>query len=163
MTASATARAQRGSSGSGMMHFRDSASPTRSLSALVAATFGNGFVKNRVMEFAGPGVAGLSVEYRCGIDVMTTETTCLSSIWTTDDKVRDYLAMHGRADDYTELRHDKPACFDRCIRVDDVAVSHADAEKLMAEHETAVAALENALVQYERDHATTDNPDGHHD
>ena len=49
---------------------------------------------------------------------MTTETTCLSSIWTTDDKVRDYLAMHGRADDYTELRHDKPACFDRCIRVD---------------------------------------------
>ena len=52
---------------------------------------------------------------------------------------------------------------DRCIRVDDVAVSHADAEKLMAEQETAVAALENALVQYERDHATTDNPDGHHD
>ena len=52
---------------------------------------------------------------------------------------------------------------DRCIRVDDVAVSHADAEKLMAEDETAVAALENALVQYERDHATTDNPDGHHD
>lgn len=52
---------------------------------------------------------------------------------------------------------------DRCIRVDDVAVSHADAEKLMAEHETAVAALENDLVQYERDHATTDNPDGHHD
>ena len=52
---------------------------------------------------------------------------------------------------------------DRCIRVDDVAVSHADAEKLMAEHETAVAALENALVRYERDHATTDNPDGHND
>ncbi len=86
--------------------------------ALIGAVFKNGFVKNRVMEFAGPGVAGLSVEYRCGIDVMTTETTCLSSIWTTDDKVRDYLAMHGRADDYTELRHDKPACFDRCIRVD---------------------------------------------
>ena len=86
--------------------------------ALIGAVFKNGFVKNRVMEFAGPGVAGLSVEYRCGIDVMTTETTCLSSIWTTDDKVRDYLALHGRADDYTELRHDKPACFDRCIRVD---------------------------------------------
>ena len=86
--------------------------------ALIGAVFKNGFVKNRVMEFAGPGVAGLSVEYRCGIDVMTTETTCLSSIWTTDDKVRDYLTMHGRADDYTELRHDKPACFDRCIRVD---------------------------------------------
>jgi aconitase A len=68
--------------------------------ALIGAVFKNGFVKNRVMEFAGPGVAGLSVEYRCGIDVMTTETTCLSSIWTTDDKVRDYLAMHGRADDY---------------------------------------------------------------
>ena len=52
---------------------------------------------------------------------------------------------------------------DRCIRVDDVAVSHADAERLMNEHETAAAALENALVRYERDHATTDNPDGHND
>ena len=52
---------------------------------------------------------------------------------------------------------------DRCIRVDDVALSHADAERLLVEHETAAAALENALVQYERDHATTDNPDGHHD
>ena len=85
---------------------------------LIRSTFKDGTVKNAVMEFFGPGVANLSMDYRSGIDVMTTETTCLSSIWTTDDKVRDYLAMHGRADDYTELRHDKPACFDRCIRVD---------------------------------------------
>ena len=64
--------------------------------AIIGAVFKNGFVKNRVMEFAGPGIDALSVEYRCGIDVMTTETTCLSSIWRTDAKVRDYLALHGR-------------------------------------------------------------------
>ncbi len=90
--------------------------------AIIGAVFKNGFVKNRVMEFAGPGVAGLSVEYRCGIDVMTTETTCLSSIWRTDDKVRDYLALHGRADAYAELKLEAPACYDRLIRVDLAAV-----------------------------------------
>ena len=86
--------------------------------AIIGAVFKNGFVKNKVMEFMGPGVAGLSVEYRCGIDVMTTETTCLSSIWTTDDKVRDYMTMHGRAEDYAELRLEGPACYDGLIRVD---------------------------------------------
>ena len=86
--------------------------------ALVGKLFKSGYVKNKVMEFVGPGIASLRQDTRNAIDAMTTETTCLSSIWTTDDKVRDYLAMHGRADDYTELRHDKPACFDRCIRVD---------------------------------------------
>ena len=86
--------------------------------AIIGAVFKNGFVKNKVMEFMGPGVAGLSVEYRCGIDVMTTETTCLSSIWTTDDKVRDYMTMHGRAADYAELRLEGPACYDGLIRVD---------------------------------------------
>ena len=90
--------------------------------AIIGAVFANGFVKNRVMEFAGPGVAGLSVEYRCGIDVMTTETTCLSSIWTTDDKVRDYLALHGREADYAPLRPEGPACYDRLVRVDLAAV-----------------------------------------
>ena len=86
--------------------------------AIIGAVFKNGFVKNKVMEFMGPGVAGLSVEYRCGIDVMTTETTCLSSIWTTDEKVRDYMTMHGRAEDYAELRLEGPACYDGLIRVD---------------------------------------------
>ena len=86
--------------------------------AIIGAVFKNGFVKNKVMEFMGPGVAGLSVEYRCGIDVMTTETTCLSSIWTTDEKVRDYMTTHGRADDYSELRLEGPACYDGLIRVD---------------------------------------------
>ena len=86
--------------------------------ALIGAVFKNGFVKNRVMEFMGPGIDSLSVEYRCGVDVMTTETTCLSSIWRTDSKVRDYLAMHGRADDYRELKLEGPACYDNLIRVD---------------------------------------------
>lgn len=91
--------------------------------ALIAAVFKNGFVKNKVLEFMGPGVAGLSVEYRCGIDVMTTETTCLSSIWTTDDKVRQYLEKHGRAQDYAELRLEGPACYDGLIRIDTLARS----------------------------------------
>ncbi len=86
--------------------------------ALIAAVFKNGFVKNKVLEFMGPGVEGLSVEYRCGIDVMTTETTCLSSIWTTDGKVRQYLEKHGRANDYAELRIEGPACYDGLIRID---------------------------------------------
>ena len=90
--------------------------------AIIGAVFKNGFVKNRVMEFAGPGIDALSVEYRCGIDVMTTETTCLSSIWRTDAKVRDYLTLHGRASDYAELKLEAPACYDRLIRIDLAAV-----------------------------------------
>ena len=86
--------------------------------ALVEAVFKSGFVKNKVLEFMGPGVAGLSVEYRCGVDVMTTETTCLSSIWTTDDKVRDYMRLHGREADYAPLQLEGPACYEACIRVD---------------------------------------------
>ena len=86
--------------------------------ALIGAVFKNGFVKNKVLEFMGPGVANLSVEYRCGVDVMTTETTCLSSIWITDDKVRQYMANHGRAGDYRELRPEGPACYDALIRIE---------------------------------------------
>ncbi|MBQ3059839.1 MAG: hydratase [Desulfovibrio sp.] len=85
--------------------------------AIIKAVFKNGFVKNRVMEFMGPGIDALSVEYRCGVDVMTTETTCLSSIWRTDDKVRDYMTMHGRAEDYSLLDLEGPAAYDNCIRV----------------------------------------------
>ncbi len=86
--------------------------------AIIGAVFKNGFVKNKVMEFAGPGVRNLSVEYRCGIDVMTTETTCLSSIWETDERVQDFLALHGRKDAYARLAHDVPAAFDSLVKVD---------------------------------------------
>ncbi|MBP3731296.1 MAG: hydratase [Mailhella sp.] len=86
--------------------------------ALIAAVFKSGAVKNRVLEFAGPGLAGLSVDYRCGIDVMTTETTCLSSIWETDDKVKSYLEAHGRAEDFQLLTHDAPAAFSALVRID---------------------------------------------
>ncbi|SDF52216.1 hydratase [Desulfovibrio legallii] len=86
--------------------------------ALIGAVFKSGFVKNKVLEFMGPGVANLSVEYRCGVDVMTTETTCLSSIWTTDEKVRAYLRLHGREADYAPLQLEGPACYEACIRVD---------------------------------------------
>ena len=71
--------------------------------ALCGAVYDSGFVKNKVLEFAGPGVAALPMDFRIGIDVMTTETACLSSIWQTDDKVEEYLARHGRADTYRQL------------------------------------------------------------
>lgn len=86
--------------------------------ALVAATFDSGFVKNKVMEFVGPGVKNLSVDFRIGIDVMTTETTCLSSIWETDDQTQEWLATHGRADAYKPLKPGKVAYYDSLIRVD---------------------------------------------
>ena len=86
--------------------------------SLVKATFESGFVKNKVLEFAGPGVAELDTDFRNGIDVMTTETTCLSSIWITDDKVKAYYDMHERPDAYKELRPGKVAYYDSMIRID---------------------------------------------
>ncbi|MGI6199135.1 MAG: hydratase [Christensenellales bacterium] len=86
--------------------------------ALIRAVFASGFVKNKVMEFVGPGIANLSVEYRNGIDVMTTETTCLSSIWMTDEKVADYYAVHGRPEDYAPLAPGEGACYDGAVVVD---------------------------------------------
>lgn len=86
--------------------------------AIIKATYANGFVKNKIMEFAGPGVAGLSMEFRNGIDVMTTETTCLSSIWVTDEKTQKYLAVHGRANDYKELAPADVAYYDSVVEVD---------------------------------------------
>ena len=71
--------------------------------AIIGATFGNGYMNNKVMEFVGPGVDKLSADFRIGIDVMTTETTCLSSIWKTDEKIREFYEIHGREDDYKEL------------------------------------------------------------
>ena len=86
--------------------------------SLVKAVFESGFVKNKVLEFAGPGVAGLSTDFRNGIDVMTTETTCLSSIWVTDDKVKEYYEMHRRPEAYRELRPGKVAYYDSMITID---------------------------------------------
>ena len=86
--------------------------------ALVKATFKSGFVKNRILEFVGNGIKTLSMDFRNGIDVMTTETTCLSSIWTTDDTTRKYFVDHGRAEAYKELRPDESAYYDRGIVID---------------------------------------------
>ncbi|MEN6349963.1 MAG: hydratase [Syntrophomonas sp.] len=86
--------------------------------AIIGAVFGNGFVNNKVLEFIGPGIQELSVDYRNGIDVMTTETTCLSSIWTTDDKVKGYYKTHGRPECYTKLQPGKVAYYDGLIMVD---------------------------------------------
>ncbi len=86
--------------------------------ALCGAVYDNGFVKNRIIEFAGPGVASLPMDYRMGVDVMTTETACLSSVWETDGRVKDWYAAHGRAEDYKELRVMEGAQYDGLIEID---------------------------------------------
>ena len=86
--------------------------------AIIGAVFNNGYVKNKVMEFVGPGVAALSADFRIGIDVMTTETTCLSSIWKTDDKVKEWYDIHGRSEDYAELNPGSVAYYDGVIEID---------------------------------------------
>ena len=86
--------------------------------AIIGAVFKNGYVKNKVMEFVGPGVASLSADFRIGIDVMTTETTCLSSIWKTDDQIREFYEIHGRTEDYKELNPGQVAYYDGLIEVD---------------------------------------------
>ena len=85
---------------------------------IVAAVYKSGYVKNKVMEFVGPGVAGLSMEYRNAIDVMTTETTCWSSVWVTDDKTQDYYQRRGRGDRYRRLAPGEVAYYDGCVYVD---------------------------------------------
>ncbi|HWR22744.1 MAG TPA: hydratase [Feifaniaceae bacterium] len=86
--------------------------------SLVGATFANGFLKNKVLEFVGPGIKNLSVEYRNGVDVMTTETTCLSSIWETDEKVAEYYRIQGRPEAYRELKPGDMAYYDGMIELD---------------------------------------------
>ena len=90
--------------------------------AIIGRVFASGYVKNKVMEFVGPGIASLSMDFRNGIDVMTTETTCLSSIWCTDEKTREYLTIHGRADAYQKLQPEQTAYYDGAIVVDLAAV-----------------------------------------
>ena len=86
--------------------------------AIIKAVFDNGYVKNKVMEFVGPGVASLSADFRIGVDVMTTETTCLSSVWRTDAKVEEWYAIHGRPQAYKELNPEDGAYYDGAIEID---------------------------------------------
>ena len=86
--------------------------------AIIGAVFKNGFVKNKVMEFVGSGVSNLSADFRIGVDVMTTETTCLSSIWRTDDKIEEFYAIHGRSEDYKELNPGPVAYYDGMLVVE---------------------------------------------
>ncbi|MCI8327114.1 MAG: hydratase, partial [Lachnospiraceae bacterium] len=86
--------------------------------AIIGEVFANGYVKNKVMEFIGPGVENLSVDYRIGVDVMTTETTCLSSIWKTDEKVKEFYDIHGRKEEYKELLPGAVAYYDGMIEID---------------------------------------------
>lgn len=86
--------------------------------AIIGAVFANGYVKNKVMEFVGPGVANLSADFRIGVDVMTTETTCLSSIWKTDDRIREFYDIHGRSESYKELNPGNVAYYDGVVYVD---------------------------------------------
>ena len=86
--------------------------------SIIGKVYANGYVKNKVMEFVGPGVASLPIEYRNGIDVMTTETTCWSSIWVTDQATKDYLTIHGRPEAYKEIKPADVAYYDGCVYVD---------------------------------------------
>ena len=86
--------------------------------AIIGAVFKNGFVKNKVMEFVGPGIKSMTTDYRNGVDVMTTETTCLSSIWETDEDTKAFLEEHGRGDDYKKLAPADVTYYDGCVYVD---------------------------------------------
>lgn len=99
-------------------HPRPGVGPHDVALALVGAVFKSGFVKNKILEFAGPGIDGLGVDYRLAIDVMTTETACLSSIWKTDKTIEEYYKVHGRAQDYAKLEPEDGAFYDSMIEID---------------------------------------------
>ena len=125
--------------------------------ALIGAVFESGYVKNKVLEFVGDGVAHLSADYRIGIDVMTTETTCLSSIWRTDDTIRDYYAVHGREQDYTPLAPGPVAYYDGLVTIDLSRVRPMIAMPFHPSHvypiETLNANLGDILAKVEEDGA----------
>lgn len=97
---------------------KDGVGPHDVAIAMCKKVFADGLVKNKVLEFVGPGIENLSVDFRCGIDVMTTETTCLSSVWMTDEKVKEYYNVHGRTEDYRELRPEPLAEYDGMLKID---------------------------------------------
>lgn len=86
--------------------------------AIIGAVFKNGYVKNKIMEFVGPGIASMTTDYRNGVDVMTTETTCLSSVWETDEDTKKFLSVHGRVGDYKQLRPADVTYYDGVVYVD---------------------------------------------
>jgi aconitate hydratase len=116
--------------------------------ALCGATYANGFVKNRVMEFAGDGISALSQDFRNGIDVMTTETTCWSSIWTTDDTTKKYFEDHGRADAYQKLEPENGAYYDRYITLDLSTVECMIALPMHPSYAVSIHALQKDPVKY---------------
>lgn len=135
--------------------------------AIIGAVFKNGYVNNKIMEFFGDGVANLSVDYRIGIDVMTTETTCLSSIWETDDKVKEFYEIHNRPEAYEELKPEKVAYYDGLVYVDlseikpmiampfhpsnvyTIEELNANLEDILAEVEkNALVSLDNSKISY---------------
>ncbi|MCR5301117.1 MAG: hydratase [Lachnospiraceae bacterium] len=101
---------------------REGVGPQDVALAIIGEVFNSGFVKNRVMEFVGPGIASMSADFRIGVDVMTTETTCLSSVWQTDESVKQFYDIHGRSEDYKKLAPGHVAYYDRMIEVDLSAV-----------------------------------------
>lgn len=130
--------------------------------AIIGAVFKNGYVKNKVMEFIGDGIANLNVEYRNGIDVMTTETTCLTSIWETDAQVADYYKLHGRAGDFKELRV-QDAYYDGVVDIDLSSIRPMIAMPFhpsnVFEIETLNKNLMDILAQVEKEGASQlDNP-----
>ena len=111
--------------------------------AIIGAVFKNGYVKNKVMEFVGPGVANLSMDTRIGIDVMSTESTCLSTIWQTDERTEEYLRIHGREGDYKALAPAAAAYYDGCIELDLAAIKPMIA---MPYHPSCVYAIEDVIA-----------------
>ncbi|GHT58254.1 hydratase [Spirochaetia bacterium] len=131
--------------------------------AIIGAVFKDGFAKNAVLEFAGDGIAALPMDFRAGIDVMTTETTCWSSIWETDDTVKDFLTIHGRAGDYQKLNPDAAAYYDGLIELDLSAIKPMIALPFhpsnVFEIDTLLANPEDIFAQVEKDAADVlENP-----
>ena len=114
--------------------------------AIIGEVFDKGYVKNKVMEFVGPGVDNLSVDYRIGVDVMTTETTCLSSIWKTDSKVKDFYDIHGRVGEYQEMNPGDVAYYDGMIEIDLSAIKPMIAMPFHPSNTYTIEELNNNLM-----------------
>lgn len=114
--------------------------------AIIGAVFDRGYVKNKVMEFVGPGVAKLSADFRIGVDVMTTETTCLSSIWQTDERIREFYEIHGREECYAQLAPARAAYYDGCIEIDLSAIRPMIAMPFHPSHVYAIEDVQKNLA-----------------
>ena len=119
--------------------------------AIIGAVFENGYVNNKVMEFIGDGIDNLSVDYRIGVDVMTTETTCLSSIWRTDDKVKEFYDIHGRSEDFAEIKPEQVAYYDGVVEVDLSTIKPMIAMQFHPSNVYSIEELNNNLEDILRD------------